>query len=55
MDRLLWASDKSVMVGHTCSDLLHCVRDDPELSQDEREWILGRTARRILKWPSAIE
>jgi predicted TIM-barrel fold metal-dependent hydrolase len=54
-DRLLWASDKSVMFGHTWTDLLHCVRDDSELSQEEREWILGRSARRILQWPSAGE
>ncbi|MCV7234622.1 amidohydrolase family protein [Mycobacterium branderi] len=53
--RLLWASDKSVIAGHTWSDLLHCVRDDPELSQEEREWILGGSARRILKWPPAPE
>lgn len=53
--RLLWASDKSVMVGHTWSNLLHCIRDDPELSRQEREWILGRSARRILKWPSTAD
>ncbi|ORA08345.1 amidohydrolase family protein [Mycobacterium arosiense] len=50
-DRLLWASDKSVMAGHTWSDLLDCIRNDRELSRDEREWILGGSARRILKWP----
>lgn len=54
-DRLLWASDKSVMVGHTWTDLLHCVREDPELSQDEKEWILGGSTRRILKWPLPAE
>jgi predicted TIM-barrel fold metal-dependent hydrolase len=54
-DRLLWASDKSVMFDHTWSDLLHCILDDPELSQDEREGILGRSARRILRWPMAAE
>lgn len=54
-DRLLWASDKTVMVGHTWSDLLHCVRDDSELSHEERAWILGGSARRILKWPLAVE
>jgi hypothetical protein len=43
------------MFGHTWTDLLHCVRDDSELSQEEREWILGRSARRILQWPSAGE
>lgn len=52
-DRLLWASDKSMIRGHCWSDLLHCVRDDPELSRAEKEWILGRSARRILKWQPA--
>lgn len=52
-DRLMWASDKSVMTGYSWSDLLHCLRDDPELSPDEKEWILGRSARRILNWPGA--
>jgi predicted TIM-barrel fold metal-dependent hydrolase len=51
-DRLLWASDKSVIRGHTWSDLLHCLRDDPELSREEKEWLLGRTARSILGWPA---
>lgn len=54
-DRLMWAGDKSVMVGHTWSNLLHCVMDDPELSQGERQWILGKTARRILNWPAPTD
>jgi predicted TIM-barrel fold metal-dependent hydrolase len=51
-ERLLWASDASVIWDHTWSDMLHAVKDDPELSQDEKEWILGHTARRILNWPA---
>lgn len=54
-ERLLWASDKSVIRGHSWSDLLLCLRDDPELSRDEKEWILGRSARRVLDWPLAGE
>jgi predicted TIM-barrel fold metal-dependent hydrolase len=49
--RLMWASDKTVMFGHSWANLLYSVRDDPELSLDEKEWILGRSARAILKWP----
>jgi L-fuconolactonase len=52
-DRLLWTSDASVMFGHTWSDLLHAVRDDPELSLDEKAWIMGRTFRRVFDWPAA--
>jgi L-fuconolactonase len=51
-DRLLWASDASVIWDHTWSDTLTYLRDDPELSRDEKEWILGRTARRIFDWPA---
>ena len=52
-DRLMWASDKTVMFGHRWSDLLHYLRDDPELSPAEKEWILGRSARRVLNWAPA--
>jgi L-fuconolactonase len=51
-DRLLWASDASVIWDHSWSELLTSLRDDPELSQAEKEWILGRTARRIFQWPA---
>lgn len=49
----IWDSDKTVIRGHTWSDLLHWLKDDPELSHTEKEWILGGTARCILKWPVA--
>ena len=52
-DRLLWASDASIIWDHRWSDSLTYLRDDPELTQDEKEWILGRTARRIFAWPAA--
>jgi len=48
--RLLWASDRTVNTAHSWSDLLHYLRDDPELSPDEKAWILGGSARRILDW-----
>jgi L-fuconolactonase len=51
-DRILWASDASIIPEHTWSDLLHYLRDDPELSQEEKEWILGRTVRRLVDWPA---
>jgi predicted TIM-barrel fold metal-dependent hydrolase len=47
-ERVMWASDSSVIRHETWGDLLHSVRDDPELSTLEREWVLGRAARRIL-------
>ena len=41
------------MFGHRWSDLLHYLRDDPELSPAEKQWILGRSARRVLNWAPA--
>lgn len=52
-DRIMWAGDKTVMFGHTWSDLLHGLRDNPALSDEEKQWILGRTARKILRWPAS--
>jgi L-fuconolactonase len=51
-DRILWASDASVIWDHTWSDMLHYLRDDPELSTEEKQWILGGTVRRIVDWPA---
>jgi predicted TIM-barrel fold metal-dependent hydrolase len=52
-DRLIWSSDKTVVrpaIGW--SDLVHYIRDDPELSLDEKQQILGRNARRLFNWPA---
>jgi predicted TIM-barrel fold metal-dependent hydrolase len=52
-DRLIWAGDKNANRPILpWSDLVHSLRDDPELSQQEKEWILGRSARRIFNWPA---
>lgn len=50
-ERVMWASDNSVIPNHTWSEILHCLRDAPDLSWSEKEWILGRSAREILNWP----
>jgi predicted TIM-barrel fold metal-dependent hydrolase len=50
-DRLLWASDNSAIPRHTWADLLLWIRDDPDLSTEEKQWILGGSARRMLRWP----
>jgi len=52
VERIMWASDKTVILDQRWSDMLFCLRDDPELSRDEKEWILGRSARTILRWPA---
>lgn len=50
-ERIMWASDNSVIPNHTWGDILYALRDDPELSATEKEWVLGRAAREILRWP----
>ncbi|HET8710935.1 MAG TPA: amidohydrolase family protein [Spongiibacteraceae bacterium] len=52
-DRLMWASDNSVIPEQTWADLLGYVRDCAELTREEKEWILGRSARQWLNWPAA--
>jgi predicted TIM-barrel fold metal-dependent hydrolase len=47
VERLLWASDKTIMPHWSWADLLNYLLFDPELSQHEKEWLLGRTARRL--------
>ena len=50
-ERVMWASDSSVIPNHTWSETLHYVRDNPDLSQSEKQWVLGKAARQILNWP----
>ena len=52
-ERLLWGSDKTVThPPMSWADLLYSLRDDPELSQEEKALILGRNARRLFNWPT---
>jgi L-fuconolactonase len=49
--RVLWASDVShEESAATWSELLSFIRDNPGLSEDDRAWVLGRTARRVYRW-----
>lgn len=52
--RILWASDRTVLP-FSWSDILHSTRDSPDLSEEERSWILGGTIRRLLDWPDLPE
>ena len=52
-ERVLWAAD----VSHEESkaswrDLLAFVVDNPALSEGDRQWVLGRAARRVFRWPA---
>ncbi len=51
-DRIMWASDHTeVAEHHTWGEALSYIRNAPELSALDKEWILGGTARTILSWP----
>ncbi len=51
--RVMWASDYT-MTRHraTWAETLFSIRDSSSLSEDEKAWILGGTAREILNWPA---
>lgn len=50
-ERVMWASDVSFEESDASwSELLSFVRDHPGLSEGDRAWVLGRTARRVHRW-----
>lgn len=52
-ERIMWASDVTVNpTGETWAELLYAIKDNPDLSANEREQILGGSARRWLAWPN---
>jgi predicted TIM-barrel fold metal-dependent hydrolase len=52
-DRVMWASDISAnQTGESWAELIFAIAENPELTAEEREWVLGRTARKWLDWPS---
>lgn len=52
-ERVLWASDNTVIPGHSWADLLGAVRDSVELSEAEKRWLLGGAARKVLGWEAS--
>lgn len=50
-DRVMWASDvTAILTGETWRELLFSIRCNPDLSDGERESLLGRTAPTWLNW-----
>jgi predicted TIM-barrel fold metal-dependent hydrolase len=51
-ERVMWASDYTV-TRHRANwgESLFYLLDSPVLSNDDKAWLLGRTARTTLKWP----
>jgi predicted TIM-barrel fold metal-dependent hydrolase len=55
VQRVLWASDYTVSraeTGYSWAHTLHYLLDWDELSETEKEWLLGRSARQVLRWPA---
>jgi predicted TIM-barrel fold metal-dependent hydrolase len=51
--RVMWASDYTMTRRRASwAETLFSIRHSPSLSEDEKAWILGRTARQILNWPA---
>lgn len=53
-ERILWASDVThEESSQTWAQLLGFILGNPALSDNQREWVLGRTARQVFRWPNA--
>jgi len=53
-NRLMWASDFTVTTdNHNYGESLFCIRCSDRLSDSDKEWILGRSAREVLRWTKA--
>lgn len=52
-ERLMWASDFTIREHEIAwVDRLLSVRESPVLTREEKAWVLGGTARRVLAWPA---
>ncbi len=52
-ERIMWASDFTIRQSEfNWADRLFYIRNSPTLTAEEKSWILGRTARRLLDWPA---
>jgi len=50
-ERVMWASDISAnQTGESWAELIFAITENPGLSREEREWVMGKTARKWLNW-----
>ena len=55
-ERIMWASDfTAARSDQTWADTLFYLRDSTQLSEGDKEWILGRSVRKLLDWPAPAE
>jgi len=52
-ERVMWASDISAnQTGESWAELIFAIRENPDMTEEEKEWVLGKTARTWLDWPT---
>ena len=49
-ERVMWASDGTVLRDTTWADTLYFIKASHDLSEDEKGWVLAKSARRWLAW-----
>ena len=50
-ERVMWASDISAnQTGESWAELIFAITENPGLSASEREWVMGKSARKWLSW-----
>ncbi|GGR03132.1 amidohydrolase family protein [Deinococcus ruber] len=51
--RVMWGSDHTQSSDHhSWAESLYYIRDTPQLSNDDKGWILGQSVRTVLQWPA---
>ena len=53
VERIMWASDYTIardQNGNSWAQCLYYLLDSDQLSETEKEWLLGGSVRKILNW-----
>jgi len=54
-ERVMWASDYTVSrleTGFSWAHTLYYLLGSDQLTLSEKEWLLGKSVRRVLRWPA---
>ena len=58
VERVMWASDYTQSrneTGYSWAHTLHYLLESDQLTDNEKEWLLGKSVRQVLRWPRANE
>jgi len=51
VERVMWASDHGGnQTGESWAELLFYIRECPQITDIEKDWLLGKTVRTLLDW-----